>query len=109
MPYWAVSKVLLMPGLVGLVIVDSFALGVPIITTEYPYHSPEIDYLKNGVNGLMIECGESPAVYADAVARLLTSPDLLSALRRGALASAADHTIEAMASNFANGIKNALA
>ncbi len=38
-PYWALSKLLLMPGLVGLVVLDSFALGVPMITTDYPYHS----------------------------------------------------------------------
>lgn len=108
MPYWAMSKVLLMPGLVGLVIVDSFALGVPIITTDYPYHSPEIDYLKHGINGLLVECGESADAYSDAVVHLMTESQSLSDLRNGALASAKDHTIEAMAFNFSEGIKKAL-
>jgi glycosyltransferase involved in cell wall biosynthesis len=48
-PYWALSKTLLMPGLVGLVVLDSFALGVPIITTDFPEHSPEISYLKTAL------------------------------------------------------------
>ncbi len=109
MPHWALSKVLLMPGLVGLVIVDSFALGVPIVTTDYPYHSPEIDYLKNGINGLCVECGDSPDIYADIVIDLLRKPDQLMRLRQAALASAGEHTIEAMAANFAEGIKAALA
>lgn len=109
MPHWALSKVLLMPGLVGLVIVDSFALGVPIVTTDYPYHSPEIDYLRDGINGLRVECGDSPDVYADKVIDLLRRPDELMRLRQAALASAGEHTIEAMAANFAEGIKAALA
>jgi glycosyltransferase involved in cell wall biosynthesis len=107
-PHWALSKVLLMPGLVGLVIVDSFALGVPIVTTDYPYHSPEIDYLRNGINGMCVECGDSPDIYADTVIDLLHKPDELMRLRLAALASASEHTIEAMAANFAEGIKAAL-
>jgi hypothetical protein len=30
-------------------------LETPIITTNYPFHSPEIDYLENGINGLVAE------------------------------------------------------
>jgi glycosyltransferase involved in cell wall biosynthesis len=108
-PYWAVSRLLLMPGLVGLVVVDSFALGVPLITTDYPYHSPEIDYLKSGHNGLIVNCGESAGGYAEEVAGLFRSPARLASLSEGALASSSLHSIEIMASSFADGITKALA
>jgi glycosyltransferase involved in cell wall biosynthesis len=107
-PYWALAKLLLMPGLVGLVVVDSFALGVPLITTDFPYHSPEIDYLKNDINGLLVPCGPSAEIYATAVATLLLDPPRLERLRTNALASAAEHTIEKMADNFAMGVIQAL-
>jgi glycosyltransferase involved in cell wall biosynthesis len=107
-PYWALAKLLLMPGLVGLVVVDSFALGVPLVTTDFPYHSPEIDYLKNGINGLLIPCGQSTENYASAVTELLAEPARLERLRNGALASASTHTVENMANNFAAGIIQAI-
>ncbi len=107
-PYWALAKLLMMPGLVGLVVVDSFALGVPLVTTDYPYHSPEIDYLKHGVNGLRIACGDSSDTYADAISDLLGNPSELAHLRQQALASAHDHTIEKMAASFADGVMEAL-
>lgn len=107
-PYWALSKVLLMPGLVGLVVVDSFALGVPMVTTNYPFHSPEIDYLKNNENGLLVSCGDSTEAYARAVVELLNDSKRLERLRNGSLASAPQHTIEFMVDHFAGGIMDAL-
>ena len=107
-PYWALARLLLMPGLVGLVVVDSFALGVPLVTTDFPYHSPEIDYLRNDINGLLVPCGQSAEAYASAVAGLLLDHARLERLRTGALASADEHTIEKMAGNFAAGVMLAL-
>ncbi|RMD61178.1 glycosyltransferase, partial [Candidatus Parcubacteria bacterium] len=52
--FFKLADVLLMPGLVGLVILDSFATQTPMITTNFPYHSPEIEYLQSGDNGLMV-------------------------------------------------------
>ena len=43
------------PGLVGLSIIDSFAAGIPIITTTSKIHSPEISYLQHNYNGLILE------------------------------------------------------
>lgn len=107
-PYWMLCRLLLMPGLVGLVIVDSFALEVPIVTTDYPFHSPEIDYLKNGINGVSVPCGDSAAAYADAVVDLLRDPERIRVLARGAGRSAADHTIEKMVAQFSTGVSMAL-
>ncbi len=108
-PYWMLSRLLLMPGLVGLVIVDSFALGVPMVTTDYPFHSPEIDYLKDGVNGVVVECGNSAERYAEVVAGLLLDRAETRRLAAGAERSALSHTVEGMLGNFRAGIERALA
>lgn len=103
-PYWALSKLLLMPGLVGLVVVDSFALETPMVTTDYPFHSPEIDYLVSGENGLMVPGWEDPNAYASEVVALMRDEDRLDRLRAGARKAASVHTIERMAENFATGV-----
>lgn len=41
----AVSSALVMPGRIGLVAVDALVLKVPILTTQWPYHAPEHEYL----------------------------------------------------------------
>jgi glycosyltransferase involved in cell wall biosynthesis len=107
-PYWAISKVSLMPGLVGLGVLDSFALGVPLITTAYPYHSPEIQYLTDGLNGIIVGDWESVDVYADTIVTLLTHDDLRESMAAEGRKAAGLYTIENMAINFANGIFKAL-
>jgi glycosyltransferase involved in cell wall biosynthesis len=107
-PYWALASVLLMPGGVGLVILDSFALGVPMVTTDTLLHGPEIDYLNDGENGLMVACGDSSAAYAKEVVNLFRDRERLDQLRNGALESAARHDIETMVENFSAGIIQAL-
>ncbi len=104
----SVAALQVMPGLVGLNIVDAFGLGLPTITTDIDYHSPEIDYLVDGVNGVIVTGDPSPTEFAAGTAAVLTDPDRLDALR-----SAADHTgreltIENMARNFADGVIAAL-
>lgn len=108
-PYWAISKVFLMPGLVGLAILDSFALGVPMVTTAYPYHSPEIDYLRNGINGVMVDDWQSPNAYAQRVIDVLKDDRLRSQLIEGCRHSASLYTAEEMAKRFAHGVEQALA
>jgi glycosyltransferase involved in cell wall biosynthesis len=46
-PYFHVAACQLNPGMVGLGIVDSFAMLTPLITTDISIHSPEIAYLEN--------------------------------------------------------------
>jgi glycosyltransferase involved in cell wall biosynthesis len=38
---FAISDLLVLPGLVGLGVVDAFHHAVPPVATTYPYHSPE--------------------------------------------------------------------
>ncbi|KXZ60587.1 Glycosyl transferases group 1 [Microbacterium laevaniformans] len=35
------------PGRVGLVAVDALAMGLPVHTTDYPFHAPEIGFLRD--------------------------------------------------------------
>lgn len=41
-----VASAVWMPGRVGLVAVDAIALNLPVFTTNYEFHAPEIDFLR---------------------------------------------------------------
>jgi glycosyltransferase involved in cell wall biosynthesis len=100
------ADVFLLPGAVGLAILDSFAAGLPLLTTELPDHGPEISYLSPGSNGLITP--HDPQSYADATIDLLRSPQKLARLRNGAIASSSLHSIENMVANFRSGILDCL-
>ncbi|MRW89942.1 glycosyltransferase [Duganella sp. FT80W] len=101
------SDVMLNPGLVGLGILDSFAGGTPMFTTDCGLHSPEIVYLENGVNGVMT--ADDRAAFAAEIVRTLLTPSLLARLRAGARRSAAQYTLDEMAGRLSTGIEAALA
>jgi glycosyltransferase involved in cell wall biosynthesis len=98
----SMSQLMLNPGMVGLSILDSLVAGVPMVTTAYPHHSPEIVYLHSGQNGLMTE--NNVDSFAAGVVHLLNHPEELDKLRAGCRASAEEYTIEKMADHFCNGI-----
>lgn len=102
------SKLWLMPGLVGLGVLDSFVYGIPMVTTSYPYHSPEFAYLENGVNGIVVEDWENIESYADAVCDLLLNESRRELLAANARKSADAYSVESMASRFASGVLEAL-
>ena len=104
--YLAQADVFLNPGMTGLSILDAFALGVPFATTDCKIHSPEIAYLKNGVNGIMSKPTES--AFAAAVLKLIQSDDL-AMIKQNALADGKKYTIESMTRNFVGGVMKALA
>ncbi len=103
-PYFLMSKAMLMPGMVGLAVVDSFVGGTPLFTTDIPMHSPEIAYLVNGVNGAITP--DSKDAYAYAVVEYLNSESLQVALQQGCQESAKKYSLESMVNNFAIGIRN---
>lgn len=85
--YLVNADVMIMPGYVGLGIVHGFAFGLPIITcrsTEQgPFHSPEIEYLKDGENGFL--CDSDAADIAAHVEKLFLDPALLASMKENAL------------------------
>lgn len=104
----SLACLLLNPGLVGLPILDAFSLGLPIVTCELPCHSPEIEYLKPGVNGLILPNATRPYQYAMEVSTLLQDPERLRRLAAGAQESGHRYTLEEMVDRFAAGILAAL-
>lgn len=102
----SLGHVILNPGMVGLGILDSFALGIPLMTTDCRIHSPEIAYLRPGANGLITR-NELDA-YVSEVASLLGDPERLHLLAEGCREDAGRYNIDEMAANFADGIRGAL-
>ena len=107
-PYWMLAKVLLVPGVVGLVIVDAFALEVPLVTTDVTGHGPEIDYLRDGVNGIMVRANDDPGRYASVVADLLKNEPKRRHLIVGCEASQQTYTLDNMVNRFTEGIQQSL-
>lgn len=96
------ADVMLNPGLVGLGILDSFASGTPMFTTDCGLHSPEISYLSSGTNGVMTS--NDVNTYADAVIDVLQEPEAIARLSKGALSSAPRYTVDNMANRIRMGI-----
>lgn len=59
------SRAVLMPGRIGLVAVDALVARRPILTTEWPWHAPESEYLVEGVSRWTSR--DTPRAYADLV------------------------------------------
>jgi glycosyltransferase involved in cell wall biosynthesis len=105
--YFRLASFFLNPGMVGLSILDAFCAGLPMLTTDYPGHSPEIDYLETGMNGL--RSAFEIEAYAGLAAELCADSTLLAQLRKGAFLSGEQYSLEAMVTNFSEGIERCLA
>jgi L-malate glycosyltransferase len=103
--YFKLASVQLMPGIVGLGILDSFALETPIITTNHSQHSPEIEYLENNINGIITK--NTLEDYSETVTDTLKTNKYLN-LVEGCIHSAKEYTIERMVENFKTGIISCL-
>ncbi len=104
--YAGLCDVLMEPSALGLVVLDSFALGKPIITVRDHKHSPEVEYLQDGADCLMTERGVDQ--YANAVAELLIDRQRLSEMQKRCLLKASTYSIEAMVENMRLGVLAAM-
>jgi glycosyltransferase involved in cell wall biosynthesis len=104
--HFKLADFFMLPGLVGLAILDSFSFNCPVVTTEYEYHSPEIEYLENGENGIITKNNLNS--YINAVDQLINNREKLNYLKKNCKESALNYTVENMVKNFAAGIANAL-
>jgi glycosyltransferase involved in cell wall biosynthesis len=101
--YFKMSSALLMPGFVGLAILDAFATECPMITTTIAIgHSPEIEYLQDGRNGIMTE--DTIDAYSEGIKDLLNNSSKLNSLKQGCKEASDKYTNEAMVANFTDGI-----
>jgi glycosyltransferase involved in cell wall biosynthesis len=92
---------LLNPGMVGLSIVHGFCFALPCITLEmqdgWPQHSPEVEFLQDGVNGMLL----TKDSFAHQVALLLQDHQRLEAMRAAALNTArSDCSMQIMLDGF---------
>ena len=73
---------MLMPGYLGLVINHAFAFGLPVVSRRNPVgvqvHSPEVEYLKSGENGILKD-GNGAEDLAAAVRTVLADQEHFSA------------------------------
>ncbi len=102
---YAVSLAVLNPGLVGLHIIDAFSAGVPMLTMDYEFHSPEFAYVESGVNSLVTKADVQD--YAEAAVKLLTNDEFQQTLAKGASISANRYSLNAMVDAYASGIVEA--
>jgi len=105
-PYLKLGDVYLNPGAIGLNIVDSLTIGIPMITTDNGIHGPEIAYLANGSNGLLLP--PDPRLYAEKVIELISDETKLSQMKNNALRDGKGYTIDAMVDRFKNGVLQSL-
>ena len=104
--YFRLAHVIFNPGAVGLHILDSFCAGVPMVTTVDARHGPEIAYLEDGENGLVVQGDAND--YANVIIGLLQNPSRYAQLQAAALASAQHYTLQNMVERFADGIERCL-
>lgn len=58
-PYFLGAKLLIYPSAIGLSIIHAFSYGLPVVTDDdIPNHNPEIEAMKDGVNGLLYRAGD---------------------------------------------------
>jgi len=100
--FFAMSDFFLHPGAVGLSILDSFAAGLPFITSDYDKHGPEMAYLEHEGNGIMLPF--KLEAFVEGVGRVIEDRDFLASLREGARAAGTRYTLENMVGNVANGV-----
>ncbi|HXV29492.1 MAG TPA: glycosyltransferase family 4 protein, partial [Sinorhizobium sp.] len=103
---FAISDIFVIPGMVGLNVVDAFHHVVPPVVTSYPHHSPEFAYLRHGENGLI--SSDDVQAFSEAIIRLARDESLRSHLIAGCRRSAEEITLEEMIARFGTGLMSAL-
>ncbi|MDV6233170.1 glycosyltransferase [Rhodococcus cercidiphylli] len=99
------SRAMMIPGRVGLIAVDSLVSGLPIFTTDWPYHAPEFEYLTN--DRTVIVTDNDVTTYTATIAKTMGSNNL-SRISENCRHLAKEFSTEYMADRFCQGIASAL-
>ena len=102
-----VSAATVIPGFVGLAVNHSFAHGLPVFTLSGPIHGPEIEYLRHGENGLVVE-GDFDN-FAAAIDAYLKDPAIQKRLSAGALAARENLGLDYTVRQFDMGVSRTIA
>tara|TARA_R110002050_G_C8963043_1_gene514763 strand:- start:7006 stop:8073 length:1068 start_codon:yes stop_codon:yes gene_type:complete len=90
----------LSPGYIGLSVTQSFGMGVPMLISRNENHSPEIEAVKEGVNGEFFESGNSNNLINGMLSFLERKKYWLSQKKSIAQSCRENYSIENMASVF---------
>jgi glycosyltransferase involved in cell wall biosynthesis len=101
-----VASAVTIPGAVGLAANHALAHGVPLLTRESDRHGPELEYLEDDRNALIVP--GSLEEFVGAVAAFVSSPEDQSRLAAGALDSREQLGLDHMVSAFDGGVRRAL-
>jgi glycosyltransferase involved in cell wall biosynthesis len=105
--YFLASDLLVIPGAVGLVCMHGFAYGLPIVTsTGGVVHGPEIDYVRDQQNGIIIH-EPDVAAFARVLGNALSDRLFLERLRAGARKTGAAMDMSNMVSGFVAAVEYA--
>jgi glycosyltransferase involved in cell wall biosynthesis len=102
----ACAQLMLIPARIGLVAVDSLALGLPLVTTTKAGHGPEFEFLEPGMTVVVVP--DARTAFATAVVDLLGDDARLAEMSRRCVEAAAYRTVGDMVSAFAVGVQQAL-
>lgn len=105
--YASLGRIMLNPGAVGLGILDSFALGIPLLTTNCNIHGPEISYLESGRNGFVVN--NNLPEYTEMAVKMLCDDSLYQQFKKNCVLDSSKYDLEKMVHNFSIGIMKALA
>lgn len=94
----AASRCLVVSGIAGLNLLDAMAVGLPVVLPQRADHSPEVSYVVDSVNGLVVP--DEVARLAEACSRLILDSSLHARLSKGARQTSGVNTIQAMADNM---------
>lgn len=86
----ACADCMFIPSHVGLAVIEAFCAELPFITCEDRHHSPEVDYIQNEVNGLILESAD-PQHMALKISQLVEDEEALNRMSAQALKTA--HTL----------------
>jgi glycosyltransferase involved in cell wall biosynthesis len=101
------ASFLMNPGAVGLSVVESFVTGRPIVTIGTAPHGPEVEYLLDRKNAVVLP-DVSVKKYVSAVANLANDETFFKILKSNCSADASVYSLDAMVDNFSQGIVSAL-
>jgi glycosyltransferase involved in cell wall biosynthesis len=98
------ADVFSIPGKVGLGVNQAFYWGLPIVT-ENVLHSPEFIYVKNGVNGFVVDKHDT-RMLADKINQLLSSDNLYRQFSEAARSEILENaSIDKMCDGFINAVE----
>lgn len=96
------ADALAIPEWIGLVAIDSFLAGRPIVSTTHHSHSPEAEYLSPDITAWFGE--HDPQSYAAALTGLLTNPARLASMQEACEAEQRNYPMSRMVEAFVDGV-----